>query len=276
MTKQRDLIRRRPGMYVGESGATGLVLEQVVEPALGVGAGCVEVELGPGLAVTVRHDGPLPHPEQLYQVSFDGGWGGLGVLLALSHKARVRVAGDPAGPEVEAELDEAFFTAFDVPGLVSRLQELAWLHPGATIRLRAPSLEQQWHSPGGLTDCVAALGEGMGPVRHEPVRIRHHDEASGITVEVTLRCATRWPARLLSFVNRHRTRGGGSHEDALREALVDDRDLLPDGLAVVIAVDSPQPSYAGATKDRLNDAAVAEVVRSLIEEIGTHSAHGPA
>ncbi|MDO5083397.1 MAG: hypothetical protein Q4D89_08345 [Arachnia propionica] len=265
MTGLRGMIRRRPGMFVGELGATGatnLVLQQVVEPALGLGAGCAEVELGPGLAVTVRHDGPLPHPEQLYQLSFDGGWGCIGILPALSHEARVRVVGDPAGPEVEAGLDQEILvaTTFDVARLTARMQELAWLHPRATIRLRTPSHEQLWHSPGGLLDCVEALAEGMGPSLTDPLPLHHHDEASGIVVEIALRRATQWPARVLSFVNRERTRGGGSHEQALRDALADDRGCLPDGLAAVITVEVDEPSYAGATKDRLDDAAVARVV----------------
>ena len=261
MTEQRDLIRRRPGMYVGGLGATGAT-RLVLEPALELGASRIEVELDEGLAITVRHDGPLPRPEQLRQLSFDGGWGCIGILLALSDEARVRVLGDPAGPEVEAKLDGTILaaTTFDVEQVAARMQELAWFHPEATIRLRTSSREQWWHSPGGLLDCVTALGEGMGPLRRGPVSIHHHDEASGIVVGIAARLALQWPARVVSFVNRERTRGGGSHEEALRDALVDDRGCLPDGLAAVVAVEVDQPRYAGATKDRLDDEAVARVV----------------
>ncbi|WP_185744278.1 hypothetical protein [Arachnia propionica] len=269
----REAIRRRPGMYIGGrpdgEGAARLLLSYLVEPALRLGARRVELTVAPGPWFTLRHDGPRPRHEDLTGLDLGKGWGDLGVLTALTQVVRLDTTGEeassldgPSGHEMSGELDPEIFTVDEVDAetLADRFRELAWLHPGATLTLRSPAIEETWHQPGGLLDCVEALAEGMGPALTAPVVIDHRDEERGVAVQVAVRRGRRWPARILSFVGGQRTRGGGSHQDALRTALLDERDLLPDGLAAVITVEVDEPSYAGATKDRLDDEVVARVV----------------
>lgn len=277
----REAIRRRPGMYIGGKpdgqGAARLLLSYLVEPALRLGAGRVELTIAPGPGFTLRHDGPRPRHEDLMGLDLGKGWGDLGVLTALTRRQVVRfeTTGEeesshdgPLEHEMSGELDPEIFTVDEVDAetLADRFRELAWLHPGATLTLRSSATVETWRQPGGLLDCVEELAEGMGPVLAAPVVIDHRDDERGVTVRVVVRRGRRWPARILSFVNGERTRGGGSHEDALRTALLDERDLLPDGLAAVIAVEVDQPSYAGATKDRLDDEVVARVVSRVVAE----------
>ncbi len=198
------------------------------------------------------------------------------------------------GTELRWRFDRTIFDhdAHYAPELIeSRLQAAAYLNRGLTIEFSYWDAESEqmvartFVSKEGVSDYVKALTPADAtPLFAKPVALAKTRD--GVSVEVALLPNTGYRTTLYSFANGVRTRDGGVHEtgfkaaltrvlndQALRHGIIKDRekhgfkaDVIQQGLVAVVSVKLSHPQFQGQTKDRLNNAPVEGIVRSIVDE----------
>lgn len=184
--------------------------------------------------------------------------------------------------------DDAYYS---LEAIESRLKAAAYLNRGVTFHLDAwdDSAEEQiqrvYYSRDGLPDYVRDLATSTSaPLFKQAIGIAK--EKDGVQVEVALQPTTGYKVTMYSYANAVRTRDGGVHETGFKAALtkvVNDYalklgiiksrekdgfkpEVIQQGLNVVISVKLANPQFQGQTKDRLNNAPVEGIVRSVVDE----------
>jgi DNA gyrase subunit B len=245
----------------------------------GVGATIINA-LSEKLELTIWKDG-----QQFTQIFSRGS--------AMPHKI---VACDPKlhGTQLRWLYDRTIFDAdayYSLEAVESRLKAAAYLNGGVTFHLDAwdDAAEEQisriFYSRDGLPDFVRDLATGTSaPLFKHVIGITR--EKDGVQVEVALQPTTGYKITMYSFANAVRTRDGGVHETGFKAALtkvVNDYalklgviksrekdgfkpEVIQQGLNVVISVKLTNPQFQGQTKDRLNNAPVEGIVRSVVDE----------
>ncbi|MGH2352943.1 MAG: toprim domain-containing protein, partial [Chloroflexota bacterium] len=245
----------------------------------GVGATVINA-LSEQLILTVWRDG------QRFQQSFAKGTAKPHTITAAGANKR--------GTEFRWRYDRSIFDrdAHYAPELIEgRLQAAAYLNRGLTIEFSYwdADLEQMvtktYASKEGVADYVKVLTPGDStPLFNRAITLaKSRDDVS---VEVALQPNTGYRTTIYSFANGVRTRDGGVHEtgfkaaltrvlndQALRSGVIKDRDkqsfkseVIQQGLAAVVSVKLVNPQFQGQTKDRLNNAPVEGLVRSIVDE----------
>jgi DNA gyrase subunit B len=180
---------------------------------------------------------------------------------------------------------------YSLEAIESRLKAAAYLNRGVTFHLDAwdDAAEEQisrvFYSRDGLPDYVRDLATSTSAPLFKHV-IGIVKEKDGVQVEVALQPTTGYKITMYSFANAVRTRDGGVHETGFKAALtkvVNDYalklgviksrekdgfkpEVIQQGLNVVISVKLVNPQFQGQTKDRLNNAPVEGIVRSVVDE----------
>ncbi|HEX6481970.1 MAG TPA: toprim domain-containing protein [Ktedonobacteraceae bacterium] len=180
---------------------------------------------------------------------------------------------------------------YSLEAVESRLKAAAYLNGGVTFHLDAwdDAAEEQisrvFYSRDGLPDYVRDLATSTSPPLFKYV-IGIVKEKDSVQVEVALQPTTGYKITMYSFANAVRTRDGGVHETGFKAALtkvVNDYalklgviksrekdgfkpEVIQQGLNVVISVKLTNPQFQGQTKDRLNNAPVEGIVRSVVDE----------
>ena len=180
---------------------------------------------------------------------------------------------------------------YSLEAIESRLKAAAYLNGGVTFHLDAwdDAAEEQisrvFYSRDGLSDYVRDLATSTSAPLFKHV-IGIVKEKDGVQVEVALQPTTGYKITMYSFANAVRTRDGGVHETGFKAALtkvVNDYalklgviksrekdgfrpEVIQQGLNVVISVKLTNPQFQGQTKDRLNNAPVEGIVRSVVDE----------
>jgi len=198
------------------------------------------------------------------------------------------------GTQLSWMADPAIFdedASYDVEALLSRLEATACLNRGLWIDLEywdeesKKAVRRVLHSENGLADYVTTLSTATAaPILKHPISIaKAKDE---VTVEVVLQPDKGYKSQIFSFANGVRTPDGGTHEIGFKAALtklvndyalkwnlIKDRskealkpDVIQQGLSVVISVKLADPQFQGQTKNRLNNAPVEGIVRSVVFE----------
>ncbi len=174
--------------------------------------------------------------------------------------------------------------------LESRLKASAYLNRGVNISLDLwdENAEAQvnftFFSKEGLADYIRDMNSEAQPLfRQVASIIKIKDDVS---VEVALQPNKGYKTQLMSFANAVRTRDGGVHETGFKAALtkvVNDYalkfgiiknrekegfkpDVIQQGMTAVVSVKLHNPQFQGQTKDRLNNAPVEGIVRSVVNE----------
>ncbi len=174
--------------------------------------------------------------------------------------------------------------------LESRLKAAAYLNRGVNIHLDFwdENVQSQvnftFFSKEGLPDYIRDMNTEAQPLfRQVAAAIKIKDDVS---VEVALQPNKGYKTQLMSFANAVRTRDGGVHETgfkaaltkvvndyALKFGLIKNRekegfkpDVIQQGLTAVVSVKLANPQFQGQTKDRLNNAPVEGIVRSVVNE----------
>jgi len=199
------------------------------------------------------------------------------------------------GSTVTFWADDTIFetTDYSFETLSRRLQEMAFLNRGLTIRLRderpapaaaaavdsdAPvSLDAQpeareatYHYSGGIEDFVRHLNTTKDPV-HKSV-IGFGSEGEGIAVDFAMQWNASYTESVYTFANTINTHEGGTHEEGFRSALTgivnryardtkllkekDDNltgDDVREGLTAIISVKLANPQFEGQTKTKLGN-----------------------
>lgn len=180
---------------------------------------------------------------------------------------------------------------YSLEAIESRLKAAAYLNRGVSFHLDAwdDSTNEQvghvYYSREGLPDYVRNLATSTSAPLFKHV-IGIAKEKDGVQVEVALQPTTGYKITMYSYANAVRTRDGGVHETGFKAALtkvVNDYalkwniiksrekdgfkpEVIQQGLNVVISVKLTNPQFQGQTKDRLNNAPVEGIVRSVVDE----------
>src|SRR6266536_2018579 len=180
---------------------------------------------------------------------------------------------------------------YSLESVQSRLKAAAYLNCGVSLHLDAwdDNIDEQvnrtFYSRDGLPDYVRELAVSTGAPLFKQV-ISMAKEKDGVQVEVALQPTAGYKITMYSFANAVRTRDGGVHETGFKAALtkvVNDYavklgviksrekdgfkpEVIQQGLNVVISVKLTNPQFQGQTKDRLNNAPVEGIVRSVVDE----------
>ena len=182
-------------------------------------------------------------------------------------------------------------TEFDFDKLNTVLQHRAFLNAGLLITLEderdndSQPVEHRYN--GGISEFVKQLNERRSPIHSEPVHIEGSvevDDVGEVFVEVSMQWSDAYNESILCFTNIIRNRDGGTHLSGLRSALTGtmnryakNRNLLKnvnklsgddvrEGIATVISVKHPDPSFSSQTKDRLVSSEVQGVVEKIVNE----------
>lgn len=245
----------------------------------GVGATIINA-LSEKLELTIWKDG-----KQFVQVFSRG--------AAIPHKI---TECDPRlhGTQLRWLFDRSIFDSdayYSLEAVESRLKAEAYLNRGVSFHLDAwdeatgEEISRLFYSRDGLPDYVRDLAISTSTPLFKQV-IGIVKEKENVQVEVALQPTTGYKTSLYSFANAVRTRDGGVHETGFKAALtkvvhdyalkwkiIKNRDedgfrseVIQQGLNAVISVKLTNPQFQGQTKDRLNNAPVEGIVRSIVDE----------
>src|SRR3989475_1621156 len=180
---------------------------------------------------------------------------------------------------------------YSLEAIESRLKAAAYLNRGVSFHLDAwddatnEQIRRVFYSREGLPDYVCDLAiSTSAPLFKHVIGIAK--EKDGVQVEVALQPTTGYKTTMYSFANAVRTRDGGVHETGFKAALtkvvhdyalkwkiIKSREedgfrpeVIQQGLNTVISVKLTNPQFQGQTKDRLNNAPVEGIVRSIVDE----------
>lgn len=181
---------------------------------------------------------------------------------------------------------------YSLEAVESRLNASAYLNRGVSFHLDAwddatnEQMSRTFYSRDGLPDYIRDLATTGTSVPLSKHVIGIAKEKDGVQVEVALQPTTGYKISMYSYANAVRTRDGGVHETGFKAALtkvVNDYaiklgviknrekdgfkpEVIQQGLNVVISVKLTNPQFQGQTKDRLNNAPVEGIVRSVVDE----------
>ena len=181
---------------------------------------------------------------------------------------------------------------YSLEAVESRLNASAYLNRGVSFHLDAwddaanEQMSRTFYSRDGLPDYVRELSTTGTSVPLSKHVIGIAKEKDGVQVEVALQPTTGYKIAMYSYANAVRTRDGGVHETgfkaaltkvvndyAIKLAVIKNREkdgfkpeVIQQGLNVVISVKLTNPQFQGQTKDRLNNAPVEGIVRSVVDE----------
>lgn len=198
------------------------------------------------------------------------------------------------GTQLRWLYDESIFDPdvyYPLEVLESRLKSASYLNRGVTFHLDAwddtenQQIQRIFYSRDGLPDYVRdlAIGTSAPLFKHVIGIVKEKDD---VRVEVALQPTTGYKVSMYSYANAVRTRDGGVHETGFKAALtkvVNDYalkfniiknrekegfkpEVIQQGLNIVISVKLTNPQFQGQTKDRLNNAPVEGIVRSVVDE----------
>jgi len=192
-------------------------------------------------------------------------------------------------------------TEFDFETMNTRLRETAFLNAGLKITIvdqRASEPEIVEHQyDGGISEFVRQLNERRNPLHPEVVHIKgmREIELGEIHVELALQWSDAYNEAIQCYTNIIRNKDGGTHLSGLRSALTGSlnryaksRNLLKnvdklsgddvrEGIAVVISVKHPDPSFSSQTKDKLVSNEVGGIVESIVnEKLGEYFEENPS
>jgi DNA gyrase subunit B len=180
---------------------------------------------------------------------------------------------------------------YSLEAIESRLKAAAYLNGGVSFHLDAwddaveDQIKRTYYSRDGLPDYVRDLATSTSaPLFKQVIGIAKSKD--NVQVEVALQPTTGYKIIMYSYANAVRTRDGGVHETGFKAALtkvVNDYalkwgiiksrekdgfrpEVIQQGLNVVISVKLTNPQFQGQTKDRLNNAPVEGIVRSIVDE----------
>ncbi|MEG4203513.1 ATP-binding protein [Microcoleus sp. Pol7_A1] len=252
----------------------------------GVGIAVVNA-LSQWLQVTVWRE------EQIYSQRFEKG-------IAVTQLSVKPSPENRTGTSICFKPDAEIFksgTQFDRTTLALHLRQLAYLNPGLTIILTDNRLEMLGSSspcietycfPDGIREYVSYLNSDVETLHEDIIYIQ------GDRDDVQVEIACQWHllnqdnsySRLFGFTNCVRNIDGGTYINTFQLAVrrvvsaighqlgklkntdpvLMGNEVLECGFTAVIAVKLPNPEFEGATKSRLVNPEVQEIVKSLVKK----------
>ena len=207
------------------------------------------------------------------------------------------------GTKIAFKPDLTIFTEileFDFEEVDTRVSETAFLNAGLKITISDERGEEPHTSEhlyeGGLAEYVSQLNERRVVLHADVINIIGEKEIEKGTVEVEL--ALQWSdafsESIRCYTNIIRNKDGGTHMSGLRTALTSSvntyakkkkllkgdalsGDDVREGLAAVVSVKHPDPSFSSQTKDKLVSSEVTGIVQTIVyEKLGEFFEENPS
>ncbi|MEC7229092.1 MAG: DNA topoisomerase (ATP-hydrolyzing) subunit B [Candidatus Thermoplasmatota archaeon] len=253
----------------------------------GVGVSAVNA-VSEWMKVTIHRDGKIH--EQMYEK---------GVPVS---PLSVVGACDDTGTEITFKPDLTIFTniiEFEFEQIDTRLKETAFLNAGLEIVItdnRSPEPHvSNHHYEGGIGEFVTQINNHRQVLHKDVILItgEREIEVGTVTVDLALQWSDAFSESILCYTNIIRNKDGGTHLSGLRGALTKSvntyakkKNLLKgdslsgedvrEGLASIVSVKHPDPSFSSQTKDKLVSSEVSSIVETVVyEKLGEYFEENP-
>ena len=199
---------------------------------------------------------------------------------------------DDTGTTISFKPDLTIFTEvteFEFEQINTRVRETAFLNAGLMIVIADDRNEEghkvEHHYEGGLSEFVSQLNERREIMHENVITITGSKdiEKGPVEVELALQWSDAFSESIMCYTNIIRNKDGGTHMSGLRTALTScvngyakKRNLLKgeglsgedvrEGLAAVVSVKHPDPSFSSQTKDKLVSSEVTGIVQTIVYE----------
>ena len=210
---------------------------------------------------------------------------------------------DDTGTHIAFKPDLSIFTEvveFNLEEIETRVSETAFLNAGLKITIldaRGDEPHQTEHLyEGGLAEYVGQLNERREVLHADVITISGDKEIEKglVEVEVALQWSDAFSESIRCYTNIIRNKDGGTHMSGLRTALTSSvnayakkKNLLKgdslsgddvrEGLAAVVSVKHPDPSFSSQTKDKLVSSEVTGIVQTIVyEKLGEFFEENPS
>ena len=210
---------------------------------------------------------------------------------------------DDTGTKISFRPDLSIFTDitdFDFDEVDTRVGETAFLNAGLKITITDERDENTHTSEhlyeGGLSEYVRQLNERREVLHLEVIKIRGDKEIEkgNVEVELALQWSDAFSESIRCYTNIIRNKDGGTHMSGLRTALTSSvnsyakkkkllkgdalsGDDVREGLAAVVSVKHPDPSFSSQTKDKLVSSEVTGIVQTIVyDKLGEFFEENPS
>ena len=254
----------------------------------GVGVSAVNA-VSEWMKVTIHRDGKVH--EQLYEKGVPA--------------TPLSVIGESpdTGTEITFKPDLSIFTNvtdFEFEQIDTRLKETAFLNAGLEIviadeRGEEPHISTHLYE-GGIGEFVTQINNHRQVLHKDVILItgEREIEVGTVTVDLALQWSDAFSESILCYTNIIRNKDGGTHLSGLRGALTKSvnayakkKNLLKgdslsgedvrEGLASIVSVKHPDPSFSSQTKDKLVSSEVSSIVETVVyEKLGEYFEENPA
>jgi DNA gyrase subunit B len=210
---------------------------------------------------------------------------------------------DDTGTEISFKPDLSIFTHitdFEFDQIDTRLKETSFLNAGLEIVITDKRGEDEHvskhHYEGGLSEFVKQLNSRREVMHEDVIEIagEREIEKGPVTIDLALQWSDAFSETILCYTNIIRNRDGGTHMSGLRGALTKcvnnyakKKNLLKgdglsgedvrEGLAAIVSVKHPDPSFSSQTKDKLVSSEVTSIVETVVyEKLGEFFEENPS
>jgi DNA gyrase subunit B len=191
-------------------------------------------------------------------------------------------------------------TEFEFEQIDTRLKETSFLNAGLKITITdsrgdEPHVSEHIYE-GGLGEFVSQINSGREILHSEVIQISGEKEIEKgtVTVDLALQWSNAFSESIRCYTNIIRNKDGGTHMSGLRTALTSclnsyakKRNLLKgealsgddvrEGLAAIVSVKHPDPSFSSQTKDKLVSSEVTGIVQTVVyEKLGDFFEENPS
>jgi len=191
-------------------------------------------------------------------------------------------------------------TEFDFDQIDTRLKETSFLNAGLKIEITDSRSEDPHvsthHYEGGLSEYVSQINASREILHSDVIQISGEKEIEKgtVTVELALQWSNAFSESIRCYTNIIRNKDGGTHMSGLRTALTSclnsyakKRNMLKgealsgddvrEGLAAIVSVKHPDPSFSSQTKDKLVSSEVTGIVQTVVyEKLGEFFEENPS
>ncbi|MFQ3344328.1 MAG: DNA gyrase subunit B, partial [Candidatus Thalassarchaeaceae archaeon] len=199
---------------------------------------------------------------------------------------------DDTGTEITFKPDLTIFTQitdFEFDQIDTRLKETSFLNAGLEIVITDKREDDEHisrhHYEGGLCEFVNQLNSRREVMHRDVIEINggRETEKGEVTIDLALQWSDAFSETILCYTNIIRNKDGGTHMTGLRGALTKcvnnyakKKNLLKgdalsgedvrEGLAAIVSVKHPDPSFSSQTKDKLVSSEVTSIVETVVYE----------
>ena len=210
---------------------------------------------------------------------------------------------DETGTLIRFKPDLTIFSEiieFDFETIDSRMKETSFLNAGLSIVILDERGEESHESThfyeGGISEFVKQINQRKTALHEDVIQISGMgmSEKGEVSVDLALQWSDAFSESIMCYTNIIRNRDGGTHLSGLRTALTScvntyakRKKLLKsdglsgedvrEGLAAVVSVKHPDPSFSSQTKDKLVSSEVSGIVQKVVyEKLGEFFEENPS